>query len=54
MNLASFELLGDADLINHETEKFLAVTAGEIKELANQLFRKDNSTTLIYLAEKAV
>jgi zinc protease len=54
MNLASFELLGDADLINHETEKFLAVTAGEIKELASQLFRKDNSTTLIYLAEKAV
>ncbi|MDB5016964.1 MAG: Peptidase inactive domain protein [Mucilaginibacter sp.] len=54
MNLASFELLGDADLINHETEKFLSVTAGEIKELANQLFRKDNSTTLIYLAEKAV
>ncbi|MDF2433888.1 MAG: zinc protease [Mucilaginibacter sp.] len=53
MNLASFELLGDADLINHETEKFLAVTAAGIKELANQLFRKDNSTTLIYLAEKA-
>lgn len=53
MNLASFELLGDADLLNHETEKYLAVTTEEIKALSNQLFRRDNSSTLIYLAEKA-
>jgi zinc protease len=51
MNLAMFELLGDADLLNHETAKYLKVTAHEIKALANQLFRKDNSSTLIYLAE---
>ena len=53
MNLAQFELMGDADMLNHETGKFLAVTGGEIKELANKLFRKDNSSTLIYLAEKS-
>jgi len=53
MNLASFELLGNADLLNHETEKYLAVTTEEIKTLSNQLFRRDNSSTLIYLAEKA-
>lgn len=52
MNLASFELLGDADLINHETAKYLAVNAGQVKAQANKLFRKDNSSTLIYLAEK--
>jgi zinc protease len=52
MNLASFELLGDADLINHETARYLAVSAAQVKELANKLFRKDNSSTLIYLAEK--
>jgi predicted Zn-dependent peptidase len=52
MNLASFELLGDADMLNHETEKYLAVTAAQIKKLANEIFRKDNSSTLIYLAEK--
>jgi len=52
MNLASVELLGDADLLNHETGKYLQVTAAQIKELANNLFRKDNSSTLIYLAEK--
>jgi zinc protease len=53
MNLASFELLGDANLLNKETEKYLAVTAEEIKTLSNEMFRKDNSSTLIYLAEKA-
>jgi zinc protease len=52
MNLAYYELLGDADLLNYETEKFLAVTSAEIKEEANKLFRKDNSSTLIYLAEQ--
>ena len=54
MNLAQFELLGDAGLLNRETEKYLAVTKEQIKQLANQLFRKDNSTTLIYLADKDV
>ncbi|MDB5150210.1 MAG: insulinase family protein [Mucilaginibacter sp.] len=52
MNLASFELLGDADLINHETARYLAVSAAQVKAQANELFRKDNSSTLIYLAEK--
>ncbi|HTH81621.1 MAG TPA: pitrilysin family protein [Mucilaginibacter sp.] len=52
MNLAYYELLGDADQLNHETEKYLSVTPAQIKEQANKLFRKDNSSTLIYLAEK--
>jgi predicted Zn-dependent peptidase len=52
MNLASFELLGDADLLNHETAKYLEVTTRQIKAVANKIFRKDNSSTLVYLAEK--
>jgi zinc protease len=52
MNLAHYELMGDADGFNHETEKYLAVTAAQIKEQANKLFRKENSSTLVYLAEK--
>jgi predicted Zn-dependent peptidase len=51
MNLANYELMGDAEELNHETEKFLAVTSAQIKEEANKLFRKENSSTLIYLAE---
>jgi zinc protease len=53
MNLAYYELLGDATMLSHETEKFLAVTAADIKAQANKIFRKDNSSTLIYLAEKS-
>ncbi|GAC1313050.1 MAG: pitrilysin family protein [Mucilaginibacter sp.] len=53
MNLASFELLGDAGLLNGETEKYLAVTGEQIKQQANKIFRRDNSSTLIYLAEKS-
>jgi zinc protease len=52
MNLAQFELLGDADELNHETDKYLAVTAEQIQKQANAIFRKENSSTLIYLAEK--
>jgi zinc protease len=52
MNLASFELLGDADMLNHETAKYLAVTTKQIKAAANKIFRTDNSSTLVYLAEK--
>jgi zinc protease len=52
MNLAFYELMGDADNLNHETDKYLAVTSADIKDQANKLFRKDNSSTLVYLAEK--
>ncbi len=52
MNLAYFELLGDAALLNHETGHYLAVTAAQIQQQAQQLFRKTNSSTLIYLAER--
>ncbi|AYL94990.1 M16 family metallopeptidase [Mucilaginibacter celer] len=52
MNLAQYELLGDADMLNEETSKYLGVTAGQVKAQAQKLFRKENSSTLIYLAEK--
>ncbi len=50
MNLAFFELLGDANRLNSETEKYLEVTAGQIQQQASQIFRKENSSTLYYLA----
>ena len=51
-NLAVSELLGDANIINGETEKYLAVTAEEIKGQANIIFRKENCSTLYYKAKK--
>src|SRR5690606_14957637 len=41
MNLAYFELLGDADGFNHETERYLEVTEADIQRQAQQLFRKE-------------
>ncbi len=52
VNLAQFELLGDADWLNKETEKYLAITSEQIQKQAQAVFTKDNSSTLIYLAEK--
>ncbi|MES2063783.1 MAG: pitrilysin family protein [Bacteroidota bacterium] len=51
MNLAFYELMGNAGNFNHESERFLAVTAQQIKEHANLIFRKENSSTLVYLAQ---
>jgi predicted Zn-dependent peptidase len=53
MNLAQFELFGNADMLNHETDKYLAVTASEIQKQAQKIFRKENSSTLVYLADKS-
>ncbi len=54
MNLAWFELLGDAEMLNQEVGKYLDVTPQQIQQVAKQLFRKDNSSTLLYLAKKTV
>lgn len=51
MNLAYFELLGDAELLNLETGRYIAITAQQIQQQAQTLFRKENSSTLVYLAE---
>lgn len=51
MNLAYFELLGDANGLNSETQKYLDVTAEEIRAQARHIFRKENSSTLYYLAK---
>jgi zinc protease len=53
MNLAYYELLGDAELLNDEADKYLEITAAQIREQANRIFRKDNSSTLVYLAEQS-
>jgi zinc protease len=52
MNLAYYELLGDGDMMNQEADHYLHITAAQIREQANRMFRKDNSSTLIYLAEQ--
>lgn len=52
MNLAYYELLGNAELINHEIEKYRSITKDEIKQTAVKLFRKEKSSTLYYLSKQ--
>jgi len=51
LNFAIAELFGDADLANKEAEKYLAVTTEQIQQQAQQIFRKENCSTLYYLAK---
>ena len=47
-NLAFFELIGRAEDINHEVEKYRAVTAQRIKEVAQRTFVRENCSVLYY------
>ena len=51
-NLAFFELIGRAEDINHEVEKYRAVTAERIKEVAKGTFVRENCSVLYYKAKK--
>ncbi len=50
MNLAYYELLGDAALLNVEINKYLSITAQQIQKVAQETFKKEKSSTLYYLA----
>lgn len=54
MNLAYYELLGDAAGLNTEIDKYLAVTAAQVQYVAQQTFVKEQCSILYYLtAENA-
>ena len=50
-NLAFYELLGDANKMNHEFENYNRVTIMDIQKQAQQIFDERNSNTLFYLAK---
>lgn len=47
-NLAFYELLGDAEMINEEWDKYRTITAEYLKEVAEHIFAPENSNTLFY------
>ncbi len=51
MNLAFYELFGDANLINTDIENYLKIDTKDIQKQANLLFKKEAATTLYYLAK---
>lgn len=52
MNLAYFELLGDADLLNQETANYASVTPRAIQSRAQSIFRNENASVLHYLSNQ--
>lgn len=49
MNLAYYEYIGDADLINTEMDKYRAVTKDDIVNVSREIFTKQNCSVLSYL-----
>ena len=47
-SLANYELLGDANLMNTELERYQAITVEDIREYSKLIFDEDNSNTLYY------
>jgi predicted Zn-dependent peptidase len=50
ISLAYFEVLGDADMINIEAERYHNVTAEDIRNAAQQVFREENCSEVLYEA----
>ena len=51
MNIAYFELLGDANELNTEIEKYRAVTNADISNYAEKVFTKENCSSLFYYSK---
>jgi predicted Zn-dependent peptidase len=51
-NLAFYELMGDAELMNKEFSNYEAITTADLHREAQQLFNEKNSNTIYYYADK--
>jgi zinc protease len=52
LNLAYYELTGDANEANLQQERYLSVTAEDIQQQAQQIFREQNCSVLYYYSEQ--
>ncbi len=52
MNLAYYEFLGSADMINSVVEQHAAVENHHIKEVCSEIFQKEKASTLYYNAKR--
>ncbi|MBK5284269.1 MAG: insulinase family protein, partial [Bacteroidia bacterium] len=51
LNLAYYELTGDANEVNKQEEHYINVTAENIKQQAQHIFRDENCSVLYYYSE---
>ncbi|HLP20415.1 MAG TPA: pitrilysin family protein [Chitinophagales bacterium] len=48
MNLAYFEMLGNAGAINSEVDRYMAITSDSLQQAAASIFQKEKSSTIKY------
>jgi predicted Zn-dependent peptidase len=51
LNLAYFEMIGDAALVNSQVSAYRNVSAGQLRDTAGQVFRNENSSVLYYASK---
>lgn len=51
INLAFFELMGNADLVNSELDYYLKVSTEDIQKAARQIFSPNRKNSLFYIAQ---
>jgi len=49
MNLAYYEILGDANMINIQSEKYQKVTLADIQRVANEILSPSQCNEIIYV-----
>jgi zinc protease len=52
MNLCSFELVGDAEMINQQMDNYTSITPRDLQEEAMEIFQEENCSVLFYKAKK--
>ena len=52
MNLAYYEYLGDADKVNHQTQRYFDVSSEDILRLSKQLLHTDNLSVMHYCSNQ--
>jgi len=52
INLCSFELLGDAQMINQQMDNYTSITPRDLQEEAMEIFKEENCSVLFYKAKK--
>ena len=51
MNLAYYELLGDAEMMNTELNRYQEITVADIKKVSDEIFTEGNSNTMHYFSK---
>jgi zinc protease len=52
MNLCSYQLLGDAEMINQQMDNYTSITPRDLQEEAMEIFKEENCSVLFYKAKK--